>query len=372
MKAFVLALCLLAALPVSALAQTVRIGLSAPLTGPDSAFGQGLRLGAEQAVADLNRSGGRRFALIVADDGGDPRQAAAVAARFAGDEIGLVVGPFESAAVAKAAPVYERAGTVLVAPGVTYGPLTGRGLWNLFRLGPSDPQQGRAAAEYLARAFAGRPIAILNDRTTFGRGLADAVASRLHDLGQHEAAFEGVERGTRDFGPLMRRLAAAKVAAVYYGGQAADAAALVKAMREARLTATFVASDGILGSAFAASGAAGEGTVMTLPPDVPRLADLRIGKAVPRTPEADLVAAGAYAAVQALAQALDRGQAVGPRGKVDGRKVAEAMRASPVKTILGTLSFDGRGDQTSAPVALRVWRRTPDGRLDYAGQEPPT
>lgn len=372
MRALALALCLLGALPAAALGQTVRIGLSAPLTGLDAAFGQGLRAGAEQAVADHNRAGGRRFALTTADDGGDPKQAAAIAARFAADGIGLVVGPFESAAVAKAVPVYERAGTVLLAPGVTYGPLTGRGLWNLFRLGPGDPQQARAAADYLARAYAGRPIAILNDRTTFGRGLADAVAARLHELGQHEAAFEGIERGSRDLSALAKRLAAVKVAAVYFGGTAPEAATLVRAMRDAHLTAPLVASDGILSQAFAASGPAGEGTVMTLPPDPPRLSDLKIGKPITRTPEAESVAAGAYAAVQLLGQALERGQAADAKGKVDGRKLADALRAGTFKTILGDLSFDGRGDPAGGSVMLRVWRRTPDGRLDYAGHEPPS
>lgn len=371
MRALALAVCLLGAWPAAAQVSAFRIGLSAPLTGPDAAFGQGLRAGAEQAVADLNRAGGRRFALATADDGGDPKQAAAVAARFTADGIAMVVGPFESASVAKAAPVYERAGTVVVAPGVTYGPLTGRGLWNLFRLGPSDLQQGRAAADYLGRAFAGRPIALLHDRTTFGRGLADAVASRLHELGQHEVAFEGIERGNRDLSAVTKRLAAGKVAAVYFGGTAPDAAALVRALREARLTATLVASDGILAQAFAASGTAGEGTVMTLPADPPRPSDLKIGRPIPRSPEAD-AAAAAYAAVQLLAQALDKGQAADARGKVDGRRLADALRAGPYKTILGDLSFDRRGDPAGGMVMLRVWRRTPDGRLDYTGPEPPS
>ncbi len=371
MRILVLAGYLLGALPAAAQVPALRIGLSAPLSGPDSAFGQGLRTGAEQAVADLNRTGGQRFVLTTADDGGDPKQAAFVAARFTADGIGMVVGPFASASVAKAAPIYERAASVLVAPGVTYGPLTGRGLWNLFRLGPSDPQQGRAAADYLGRAFAGRPVAILNDRTTFGRSLADAVVARLHELGQREAAFEGIERGNRDLSALMARLAAAKVAAVYFGGTAADAAMLAKALRDARLGATLVASDGILAQAFAASGPAGEGTVMTLPSDPPRLPELKTGRPVARIPESDTAAAGAYAAVQLFAQALDKGQAADAKGKVDGRKLADALRAGRFKTILGDLFFDRRGDLAAGMVMLRVWRRTPDGRLDYAGNEPP-
>ena len=245
----------------SAAAQApVRIGLSAPLTGPDAAFGLGLRQGAEQAVADLNRAaGGRpRWVLIPADDGGDGRQAVAVARKFTADGVRLVVGPLESGAVAAAAPAYEEAGAVMVAPGATYTPLTGRGLWNLFRLAASDAQQGRAAGAYLARAFAGRRVGIVNDRSTFGRGLADAVATRLKEAGTPEVLFESFARGTRDPADVVARLKAARIEAVYFGGLAPEAAALLRAMRDAGLSGTLVASDGILDPGFAAA-AVGDG-----------------------------------------------------------------------------------------------------------------
>ncbi len=366
----ILAFCLGHGIPAAA-QPVLRIGLSAPLTGADAAFGQGIRQGAEQAVADLNRAGSRRLALSVADDGGEPRQAAQVAARLVGEGVAAVIGPFESPAAAAAAPIFDKAGTVFLTTGAAYGPLTGRGLWNLFRLGPSDPQQARAAADYLARTFPDRPIAVLNDRTSFGRGLTETVAARWREIGQKEPIIAGFDRGSTDLAGLAGRLAEAKVAAVYFGGLAPDAVSLVRAMREAKIDATLVASDGILDPAFAALGAAGEGTVMTLPPDAPHLPEARGPKPAPRTPEADAVAAAAYAAVQVIAQALDRGAAIDPRtGKADGRKLAQALRAGPFKTIAGTVAFDARGDQTGEPVVLRVWRRQPDGRLDYAGQEP--
>ncbi|MGU3453425.1 branched-chain amino acid ABC transporter substrate-binding protein [Methylobacterium sp. 391_Methyba4] len=364
---------LLAASPVVAQAP-VRIGLSAPLTGPDAAFGQGLRQGAEQAVADLNRAaGGRpRWVLVPADDGGEARQAAANARKFAADGVRLVVGPLESGAVAAAAPVYEEAGAVMVAPAAAYGPLTGRGLWNLFRLGPSDAQQGRAAGAYLAKAFAGRRVGILSDRSTFGRGLADAVAARLKEAGTPEVLFDGFARGSRDLSDLVARLRAARLDAVYFGGLAPDAATLLRALRAAGLGTTLVASDGILDPSFAAAaGADGDGTVMTLAPDPPRLPEPRGARPAPRSPEAESVAAGAYAAVELLTQATERARAADPKtGRIaDGRKVAEALRAGPSRTLLGSVAFDARGDRSAAPIALRIWRRTADGRLDYAGND---
>ncbi|MFB0489529.1 branched-chain amino acid transport system substrate-binding protein [Methylobacterium sp. OAE515] len=365
---------LLAVAPAAA-QNAVRIGLSAPLTGPDAVFGQGLRQGAEQAVADLNRAaGGRpRWVLVPADDAGDPKQAAAVARKFSADGVRLVIGPFESGAVAAAAPVYEDAGAVTVTTGATYTPLTSRGLWNLFRLAPSDAQQGRAAAAYLARAYAGRRVGILNDRSTFGRGLADAVSARLKESGAPEVLFDGFARGTRDLSDLVGRLKAARLDAIYFGGLAPEAVALLRAMREAGLGAALVASDGILDPSFpAAAGVAAEGTVMTLLPDPPRLPDPRGGKPVPRSPEAETVAAGSYAAVELLARATEQARAADPKtGRIsEGRKVAEILRGpQPVRTVLGPVSFDARGDRTGNAVALRIWRRSPDGRIDYAGND---
>ncbi|MCJ2089689.1 branched-chain amino acid ABC transporter substrate-binding protein [Methylobacterium sp. E-005] len=369
----------LAAMPAAAQAP-VRIGLSAPLSGPDAAFGQGLRQGAEQAVADLNRAaGGRpRLVLVPADDAGEAKQAVAIARKLTADGIRVVVGPFESGAVAAASPVYEDAGAVLVTTGATYAPLTGRGLWNVFRLAPTDAQQGRAAGAYLAKAFAGRRVGILNDRSTFGRGLADAVAAQLKQSGAPEVLFDSFPRGTRDFSDLVARLTAARVEAVYVGGLAPEVATLLHAMRQAGLGATLVAGDGILDPSFATvAGPAGEGTVMTLAPDSPRLPDPRGGKPVARSPEADSVAAQAYAAVELLYRAVERARAADPKtGRItDARKIAEALRNDPpIRTILGPIGFDPRGDRigdrAGGPVVLRVWRRTPDGRLDYAGHEP--
>lgn len=363
---------LLAAGPVAAQGP-VRIGLSAPLSGPDAAFGQGLRQGAEQAVADLNRTAGARtkFVLVPADDTGDARIATVVARKFVADGVRLVIGPFESSAVAAASPLYEEAGAVVVTPGAIYTPLTGRGLWNLFRLGASDAQQGRAAGAYLVRAFAGRRIGIVHDRSTFGRGLADAVAARLKEADAPEVFFDGFPRGTRDLSEFVARLKATQVEAVYFGGLAPEAAALARAMQEAGLGARLIASDGILDPGFAAAGTAGEGTVMTLQPDPPHLPDPRSGKPGPRSPEAESVAASAYAAVELLAQAVDRAHAADSRtGRIaDGRRVAEALRGQPLRTVLGPVGFDARGDRSGGAVILRIWRRTPDGRLDYAGNE---
>ncbi|MGU3536887.1 branched-chain amino acid ABC transporter substrate-binding protein [Methylobacterium sp. A54F] len=355
--------------PTQAQTGPIRIGLSAPLTGPEAAFGQGLRLGAEQAVADLNRAGGvggRKLALVVADDAGDPKQGLAVARRFAGERIGLVVGPLDSAVAATAAPAYEAAGAVMVTPGATWTPLTARGLWNVFRLGASDAQQAAAAAAFLATRYPGRRIGIVHDRSSFGRALADEVSRGLKARGQPEVAFEGLARGSRDAADIAARLKAAGVDIVYFGGFAPEAGVLVRGLQEASAWVPLVASDAILDKDFPqAAGPGAEGTVMTMPGEPRRLPDPPRGtKAAPRTPEAEAVAAQAYAAVEVLAQGVDRARST------EGRKVAEALHAGTgLRTVLGEIGFDARGERTRPDIVLRAWRRTPDGRIDYAGND---
>ncbi|MDR7038484.1 MULTISPECIES: branched-chain amino acid ABC transporter substrate-binding protein [Methylobacterium] len=339
----------------------LKIGLAAPLTGPDAAFGQGLRLGAEQAVADLNRGGGRKLTLVVADDAGDPKQGAALARKFAAEGISLVVGPFASSVAALAQPAYEEAGIVMVTPGATWTPLSGRGAWNLFRLVPSDAQQAAFAGAYLADRYGSRRIGLVHDRTTFGRGLADEVGRTLKARGRREVLFESLPRGAKDAADLAAKLKRAAVEVVYFGGLAPEAALLIRAMREAGLDAPLVGSDGLLDKDFAqAAGPGAEGTVMTMEPEPRRLPEPRGGKAPARTPEAEAVAARAYAAVELLALGAARARSA------QARKVAAALREdAPIRTLVGDLAFDAQGDARYPDLVLRTWRRAPDGRIDY-------
>lgn len=357
--------------PPGALAQgaaqpPLRIGLSLPLTGPDAAFGQGLRAGAEQAVADLNRAGGvngRKLALVPADDAGEAKQGLAAARKFVAERITLVVGPFNATVAAAVLPAYEEAGIVAVSPGIAWRGLTTRGASNVFRLGGSDAEQGPLAAAYLAERHRGHRIGLVHDRSTFGRGLVDDVARALKAGGQPEAAFESLSRGDRDLSGLVARLKQAGVEIVYFGGLAPEAGALIRALREAGLPVPVVGSDGLLDKDFAAgAGPGAEGTVMTVPTEIRHLPDPKGAPAKPRTPEADAVAAQGYAAVEILKQAVEQA------GSAEGRKVAALLHGgASLKTILGPVAFDAKGDPRRSGYVLQVWKKTPDGRIDHAG-----
>lgn len=346
-------------------AEPLKIGLAAPLSGPDAGFGQGARLGAEQAIAEINRAGGvtgRKLQLVVQDDAADPKQAMAVARRFAGSGVRFVIGPLTSGASAAASAVYEEAGIVSVTPGASWAPLTRRGAGLLFRLSGSDAQQGAIGGTLLAERFRGKPVAVVHDKTSFGRGLADEAVRALKARGGQERLFEGVSRDDREIAALVAKLRALGIEAIYFGGLSAPATGLIRAMREAGLTTTVIGSDGLLDKEFSQVPGA-EGTLMTVPSAPPRLPEPR-GARAPRSPEADLFAGSAYAAVEILRQGIEGARSVEPA------KVAAYLHGgAPLRTVLGEVAFDAGGDLVKPPFTVFAWRRLPDGRLDFAGNE---
>lgn len=349
-------------------AEPLRIGLALPLSGVDAGFGQGARLGAEQAVAEINRAGGvlgQKIQLVVQDDAGDPKQALAAARKLAGAGVRFVVGHINSGAAAAASPVYEEAGIVSVTPGATWAPLTRRGAGLLFRLAGSDAQQGALGGTLLAQRFRDRPVALIHDKTSFGRSLADEAARALKAGGGRERLFEGVSRDDREVAGLVAKLRALGIEAVYFGGLQAPAAMLLKAMREAGLATTLIGSDGLLDKDFAATaGPAAEGTIMTLAPNPPRLPEMRGAARSPRTPEAETFAGAAYAAIEVIRQGAESARSTEPA------RVAAALHGgAALRTVLGEIAFDARGDLARPPFAVATWRKLADGRIDYAGSE---
>jgi branched-chain amino acid transport system substrate-binding protein len=242
--------------------------------------------------------------------------------------------------------------------------LTARGLWNVFRTCSSDAEQGVIAGAYLAERYRGKRIALVHDRTGFGRGLADDVARALKLGGAREVAFEGLNRGERDYAALASKLWQARVDVVYFGGLATEAGLLIRAMREVGLTAPLVGSDGILDKDFARiAGPGAEGTLMTLAPEPRRLPEPKgPGPKAARPPEAEAFAAQTYAAVEVLTQGVEGAKST------EGRPVADFLRrGGALRTAIGEIAYDAKGDPRRPGYVLHTWKRTPDGRIDYAG-----
>src|SRR3978361_156947 len=209
------------ALSTTALAQDITIAVAGPMTGGESAFGRQMKNGAEQAVADLNAAGGllkKKLALFVGDDACDPKQARRGAEKMAGRKFPFVPGLYCSSSSIPASEAYADGNVLQITPASTNPLYTERKLWNVARVGGRDDQQGLVAADYIAKAYKGKNVAILNDKTTYGKGLADETKKALNKAGMTEKMFESYNKGDKDFNSIVSRLKRDKLDLATLGG----------------------------------------------------------------------------------------------------------------------------------------------------------
>jgi branched-chain amino acid transport system substrate-binding protein len=346
----------LAGAAVPARAQ-IHIAVAGPITGEYAAFGEQMKTGAEQAVADLNKAGGvlgQQLVLDVGDDACDPKQAVSVANQLASKQVKLVVGHYCSGSSIPASKVYTEEGILEISPASTNPKYTDEGSWNTFRVCGRDDDQGKVAGDYLASHFKNDKIAILNDNSAYGKGLADETEKALHAAGGKEVLTAAYTPGEKDYSSLVSRLKQAGVTVIYIGGYHTEAGLIIRQAKEQGLKATLVGGDALVTNEFwQIAGDAGAGTMMTFPPD-PRLmksaADVvKEFKAKKVDPEGYVLYT--YAAVQVWADAVKK------IASTDPRKVAAALKATGNwPTVIGPISFNAKGDTTGGGYVFYIWK----------------
>jgi branched-chain amino acid transport system substrate-binding protein len=346
---------LLCAMSVSARAE-ILIATAGPLKGQYAALGEQLRQGASRAVADINASGGvngEQLVLEVADDGCDPKQAMAVANELVVKGVKFVAGHYCSGSSIAAAKIYEDAGIIMISPSSTSPKFTDDGGWNVNRVCGRDDAQGAFAGRAVAKAYAGKNIAILDDSSVYGVGLATMFKSALNSAGVTEKVRESYKAGANDYNDLIQKMLAANVDLIYLGGYAFEAGTIIRQMRDFASSAVLVGGDALLVEQYwATSGTAGEGTLVTFAPDSQKSNAARTVieafRAADYNPEGYTLQA--YAAVQAFAQAATATRSV------DGRVLSQWLRAgNTLNTVLGPLSLDAKGDLKDASFAWYKW-----------------
>jgi len=344
----------------------IKVGVGGPVTGPNAAFGAQLKNGAEQAAQDINAKGGingQKIEIVVADDVSDPKQGVSIANKFAGDGVKFVIGHFNSGVTMPASEVYQENGMLMVTPSATNPKVTERGMWNVFRTCGRDDQQGEVAGKYIADKFKGKKVAVVHDKTTYGKGLADETKKAMNKLGVKEVLYEGVNTGEKDFSALVSKIKAAGADLVYWGGLHTEGGLILRQMRDQGVKAVLMGADGIADTEFAAiAGPAAEGTLMTFGPDPKKrpeaAAVIKSFEAKKFDPQAYTLYS--YAALQVIADAANQAKSLDPK------KVAETIRnGKPYKTVIGDLSFDKKGDLTRLDYVMWTWKKQPDGKITY-------
>jgi len=348
----------------------VLLGIGAPITGPNAAFGAQIQKGAEQAIADLNAAGGingEQIKVSIGDDVSDAKQGVSVANKFVADGVKFVVGHFNSGVSIPASEVYAENGILEVSPAATSPTYTERGLWNTFRTCGRDDQQGSVAGSFIAANFKDAKVAVLHDKTPYGQGLADETKKYMNEAGVTETLYEGVNVGDKDFSALIAKMKEAGVSVVYWGGLHTEFGLIERQSADQGLKAQFISGDGIVSNELASiAGDAVDGTLMTFAPD-PRknpAAKELVEKFRAAGFEPEAYTLYAYAAVQVIAQAA------AAAGGNDPQAVAEALKSKgPFNTVIGELSFDEKGDITRPDYVLYTWKKGEDGKYTYSQNE---
>ena len=247
----------------------VRMAVGGPMTGGSAAFGAQLKQGVEQAVEDINATGGilgQKIVLSVGDDRADPKEGVSAANKFAADGVKFVIGHFNSGVTIPASDVYQENGMLVITPAATNPQVTDRrGMWNVFRVCGRDDQQGGVAGAFIADQFKGKRVAIVHDKTTYGQGLADETRKAMNAKGVKEVMYEGINKDDKDFTALVSKLKAANPDLIYWGGLHDTAGLIVRQMRDQGVKAPLMGGDGMADDEFAAiAGPGAEGTLMTL------------------------------------------------------------------------------------------------------------
>lgn len=341
-------------------AQDIVVATAGPMTGQYAAFGEQMRRGAEMAVADINAKGGvlgRKLKLEVGDDACDPKQAVAVANQMVGKKVAFMAGHFCSSSSIPASAVYAEAGILQMSPASTNPALTDdaakKGWTNVFRVCGRDDAQGVTAGKYLATKFKGKNVAIIHDKSAYGKGLADETKKAMNAAGLKEAMYEAINQGDKDFSALVSKMKAANVSAIYLGGYHTEAGLIVRQAREQGFGAQLVSGDALVTDEFwKITGKAGEGTLMTFAPDprnVPAAkAVVEKFKAQKYDPEGYTLYT--YAAMQVFADAATKAKSL---------KLADlvkTMKGNRYQTVIGPIDFDKKGDIRDPQYVFYAWK----------------
>jgi branched-chain amino acid transport system substrate-binding protein len=354
--------------PATAPAEVIKIGHVAPLTGGIAHLGKDNENGARLAVDEINAAGGLevggkkyKLELLAEDDKADPKEGTLAAQKLVDAGVVAVVGHLNSGTSIPASKIYADANVVQVSPSATNPKLTEQGFKTTFRVVANDNQQGAVLANYAATEMKAKTIAIVDDRTAYGQGLADVVEKVAKEKGLKVVAREFATDKTTDFNAILTKIRAVKPDVVMYGGMDATAGPMAKQMKQLGIKAKLLAGDGVCSPEFIklAGDAADILTCSMAGEAVEKLAKGEEFKAKYKAKfnqDVQVYAPYAYDAVYVIADAIKRA------GKVDKAAIVAAMPATNYTGVTGQITFDEKGDIKNGAISMF---RVKDGKLEY-------
>ncbi|MBS0322843.1 MAG: branched-chain amino acid ABC transporter substrate-binding protein [Proteobacteria bacterium] len=345
--------------PESSVDGVVRIGMAAPLTGPQSDIGLDIQRGIQLGVDDVNASGlvigGKpvKFELLSEDDEANSTKATTVAQKLVDSGVVAVVGHFNSGSSIPASRIYADAGIPQVSPGTTAPRYTQQGYATTFRLVANDDQQGPAMAAFAVNTLKAKRVAVIDDSTAYGQGLAAAFAARAKAAGVEIVAQEHTTDKDTDFTAILTNIKSKNPQYVFFGGIYSQGAPMAKQMKALGLDAPLLGGDGIQTPKFIeVAGSAGEGTYASIP-GLPK-DRMPGGRAFLEKFQArfhrpvELFAPMGYDAVFVIADAMKRANSTQPA------RFLPELKKTRIQGVTGPIEFDEHGDLKNGPITINV------------------
>lgn len=339
--------------------QVVKIGSASPLTGAQSHIGIDIRNGVQLAIEDANKAGitidGKpvKLEMVAEDDEADPTKATTVAQKLVDAKVVGVVGHFNSGASIPASKIYSDAGIPQISPSSTNPKYTQNGYKTTFRVVAHDGQQGPVLARYALDKLKVKTIAVIDDSTAYGQGLADNFEATIKAGGGKIVAREHTTDKDTDFKAILTKIRGLKPDLIMFGGIDPQAGPMIKQMAELGIKAKFIGGDGMQTPNFIKlAGDAAEGAMASIPglpkETMPGGKDFLAKYKTKFGKEVELFAPMGYDAVMVFVEAMKRA------GSADPAKYLAEVGKTNYNGVIGPIAFDDKGDLKNGPITIYV------------------
>ena len=334
----------------------VKIGHVAPLTGPIAHLGKDNENGARLAIEDANAKkieiDGKvvKFELVGEDDQADPKTGTVVAQKLVDAKVVGVVGHLNSGTTIPASSIYNQAGLPQISPSATNPKYTQQGFKTAFRVMANDVQQGSVVGSYAIKELGAKTIAIVDDRTAYGQGLADEVEKAAVAAGAKVVAREFTNDKATDFKAILTKIKSKKPDVIFHGGMDATGGPMLKQLKELGIKAKFTTGDGGCSpELIKLAGDAAEGVFCSqagLPIDKLPNGKKFVEDFTKKYGQIQIYSPYSYDAVMVIADAIQRAKSADPA------KYLPEVGKTSYDGVTGKIEFDDKGDIKNGAITV--------------------
>ena len=342
----------------------IKIGHVAPMTGSIAHLGKDNEAGAKLAIADLNKAGIKiggkavTFTLVSEDDGSDPKQGTAAAQKLVDAKVAGVIGHLNSGTTIPASTIYNQAGIAQISPSATNPKYTLQGYKTAFRVVANDAQLGGTLGKYAVTELKGKSIAVIDDRTAYGQGVADEFVKGVEAAGGKVIDRQFTTDKSTDFMSILTAIRAKKPDVIFYGGMDAVAGPMLRQMDQLKINAKFMGGDGICTTELPklAGNSIGNNKVFCAEAGgvtgkfEKTMADFRERFKKETGEEVKLYAPYVYDATMVLVEAMKKADSTDPK------KYLPELAKIQYEGVTGPIAFDAKGDIKNGTLTLFTYR----------------